>query len=127
MRRPTSVEPVNAILSTPGCATSAAPVSPCAGDDVDDAGWEVGVADQLGQLERRERRCLRGLEHDCVAAGERWSDLPRRHEQGKVPGNDLARDAEGAGPPARERVVELVGPARVVEEMRGRERHVDVA
>ena len=28
IERPTSVEPVKAILSTPGCATSAAPVSP---------------------------------------------------------------------------------------------------
>ncbi len=36
--RPTSVEPVNATLSTPGCAASAAPaVSPKPGDDVDDA------------------------------------------------------------------------------------------
>ena len=31
MRRPTAVEPVNATLSTPGCATTASPVRPSPG------------------------------------------------------------------------------------------------
>ena len=41
MIRPTSVEPVKAILSTPGVRDDAPPVPPVAGDDVDDARREA--------------------------------------------------------------------------------------
>jgi hypothetical protein len=77
----------------------------------------------------QKRSAVRGV----VSAGLRTtvfpaaSDLPREHEEREVPWDDLARHADRARAAVRERVLELVRPAGVVEEMRGRERHVDVA
>src|SRR5204863_8864305 len=45
----------------------------------------------------------------------------------EVPRDDLPGDAERPRPLVRERVLELVGPAGVVEEMCGRQGEVDVA
>ena len=128
---PTSVEPVKAILSTSGCSTRACPVAAVAGDDVDDAGRQLGLLAHLGEEQRRERRRLGGLEHDGVAGGERRRDLPRQHEQREVPGDDLRRRRRAGaavGPRGGQAgILQLVGPARVVEEVRGSDRHVDVA
>ncbi len=98
-----------------------------AGDDVDDSGGKLGLAQDVAEEERGERGRLRRLEHDGVAARERGRDLPREHEQREVPRDDLARDADGLRPAVREGVLELVGPAGVVEEVRRGERKVDVA
>ncbi len=127
MRLPTSVEPVKATLSTPGWPTSAAPVGPALRDDVDHARRQVALLEALREQQRGERRGLGGLEHHGVAAGEGGGELPRGHEQREVPGDHLARHAERARAPAGQGVVELVGPARVVEEVRRGERDVDVA
>ena len=97
------------------------------GDDVDDAGRELGLFDDLGEKERGQRRGLRRLEDAGVPGGESGSELPRRHEEREVPRNDLAGDAERAGILTGERVGELVGPTRVVKEVRRREGNVDVA
>src|SRR5207248_5133145 len=43
------------------------------------------------------------------------------------PRDDLPRDADGARPAIRKRILELVRPAGVIEEVRGCERQVDVA
>src|ERR1700739_3672513 len=64
---PTSVEPVNAILSTSASTRAAAAIS---GDDVDDARGQLGLPDDVAEEQRRERRRLRRLEHDRVAGGE---------------------------------------------------------
>jgi hypothetical protein len=98
-----------------------------AGDDVDRAGRQLGLAAHVGEDEGRERRRLGRLQDDRVAAGERRRHLPRQHEQRKVPRDDLGGDAERPRPPVREGVLELVGPARVVEEVGGGQRQVDVA
>ena len=124
---PTSVDPVNAILSTSSCVTSAAPVRAVARDDVDDAGRQLRLTQDVAEQERAERRRLGGLQHDGVAARERRRDLPREHQQREVPRDDLPGDADRLRLPVREGVLELVGPAGVVEEVRGRERKVDVA
>ncbi len=96
-------------------------------DDVDDAGWQACIADHFGELHCRQRRRLRRLQHHGVAAGERRRDLPGRHEQRKIPRDDLASHAEWPRVAAGKRVLEFVGPARVIEEMRGRQRYVDIA
>ena len=98
-----------------------------AGDDVDDARREVGLLADLGEEQRGERRGLGGLEHHGVAGGERRRDLPRQHEQREVPRDDLRGDAERLRVGSEPGVLELVGPAGVVEEVRGDERDVDVA
>ena len=96
-------------------------------EDVDDARRQVGLLEDLGQQQRRQRGGLGGLEHRRVAGRQRRGQLPRGHEQREVPGDDLAGDAQrpGVGPVAR--VAELVGPAGVVEEPGGGQRDVDVA
>ena len=98
-----------------------------AGDDVDDAGRQVGLLADLGEQQRGQRRGLGRLEHDRVAGGERRRDLPRQHQQREVPRDDLAGHAERLRVAAEAGVLELVGPARVVEEVRGDDGHVDVA
>ena len=104
----------------------------CAGrsvsrDDVDDSGRQLRLPAHVREEQRRQRGRLGRLEHDRVAAREGGRDLPREHEQREVPGDDLPGDAERARPAVREGVFELVGPARVVEEVCGRQRQVDVA
>ena len=98
-----------------------------AGDDVDDAGGQLGLLADLGEGQRGERRRLGRLQDDGVAAGQRRRDLPRQHQQREVPGDDLAGHAErlGVGPEAGPG--QLVGPPGVVEEVRRDQRQVDVA
>ena len=67
MMRPTSVEPVKAILSTSGCLTSASPVRAVAGDDVDHARRQADLLADLGEGNRGHRGELGGLEHHRVA------------------------------------------------------------
>ena len=124
---PTAVEPVKATLLTSGCATSAAPVVAVPGKDVDDALGQARLAADVREEQRGQRGRLGGLQDHRVAGGERRGDLPREHQQREVPGDDLAGHAERARVRAVARVVELVGPARVVEEVRGDQREVRVA
>ena len=124
---PTSVEPVNATLSRSGCLTRCAPVEPSPVTMLTTPAGSSAWRQMSVKMQRGQRRRLGRLEHDRVAAGERRRDLPREHQQREVPRDDLAGDAERARAAVRERVLELVGPARVVEEVRGREREVDVA
>ena len=63
-------------------------------DDVDDAGGK-DLGDQPRELERGQRRLLRGLQHDRIAARERWRKLPRRHHQRIVPWRDRPDDSDG--------------------------------
>ena len=124
---PTPVEPVNAILFTSGCLTSAAPARPSPVRMLTTPGGRSAWRHDVREEERGQRRRLGRLQHDRVAGRERRRDLPGEHQQREVPGDDLAGDAERLRLPVRERVLELVGPARVVEEVRRRERQVDVA
>ena len=91
------------------------------GDDVDDAGWEPGLLTDVSERERGEWRRFRGLEHHRIAASQSGGDLPGKHQQWEVPRNHLRGDAERlrVGPVAGE--LEFVGPAGVVEEVRGHE------
>ena len=98
-----------------------------AGDDVDDARAAARPGGGRREEERRQRGRLGRLEDDGVARRERGRDLPGQHEQREVPRDDLAGDADGPRPAVRERVLELVRPAGVVEEVRRGEREVDVA
>jgi hypothetical protein len=52
------------------------------------------LAHQLGDLQRRQRRDLRGLQHDGVAGGQRRTHLPAREHEREVPRHDLADHAE---------------------------------
>src|SRR4051794_29411898 len=103
------------------------PRASVAGDDVHDTGRKLGLAQHVAEEERGQRRRLSRLQYDGIAGGQCGRDLPREHQQREVPRDDLSRDADRLRTPVRERVLELVRPAGVVEEVRGRERQVDVA
>ncbi|EAQ00328.1 carR [Janibacter sp. HTCC2649] len=75
-------------------------------DHVEDTVGEQ-VGDDLDDSQDRRGRLLGRLEDDAVAGRERGSELPRRHEDGEVPRDDLTDDAEG--------LVEVVGHRVVVD------------
>ena len=98
-----------------------------AGDDVHHAVGQLRLLADLGQQQRGQRRRLGRLQNRRVPAGQRRRELPRRHQQREVPRHDLARPRRAARTSARRRVLQLVRPARVGEEVRGGQRHVHVA
>ena len=75
-------------------------------DDVDHARRQ-DVSDQFGEHENAERGLLGWLQHDAIARRERGRELPHRHQQREVPGNDLADDAE--------RLMEMIGDGVLVD------------
>ncbi len=91
---PTSVEPVNATLSTSSCSASARAGVAVAGDDVQDAVGDARLERQLAEAQRAQRRLLGRLEDDRAAGGQRRADLPGGHQQREVPRDDLADDAD---------------------------------
>ena len=101
-----------------------------AGQDIDHALGEAGFLDQLAQAQRAERRLLGDLEDDGAAGRQARPQLPGRHEQREVPGDDLADDADGLAHrvgqeiighrPGNGRAGHLGGPAaHVAEHVRG--------
>jgi hypothetical protein len=62
--------------------------------EVEHAGGEQ-LGDDLRELQRRERRLLRRLEHHRVPCRQRRRHLPRRHHQRIVPRCDRSDDADG--------------------------------
>lgn len=91
-------------------------------DEVDYAGRESSITDEFAEHKNAERRLLGSLEDDGVAACKGGTELPRRHGQRIVPGDDLADDAdrlakgvcEFLGRGADCLAVGFVGPAGVV-------------
>ena len=84
----------------------------------------------------RQMSAKRSAVSGVVSAGFSTTVLPQASagaifqasiSSGKFHGMIWPGDAERPRPAVRERVLELVGPARVVEEVRRRERQVDVA
>ena len=103
---PTSALPVNAILSTSGCSTIAAPaVRPSPVTMLTTPGGKPGCRRKLGQRERRQRRLLGRLQHRRAAGADRRRELPRRHQQRVVPRDDLAGDADRLAQREAHRVV----------------------
>ena len=77
-----STETVNVMPRTSGCATSAAPASSPAGNDIDDAVGQSGLLAELGKGERGERRSAGG-DHRA-AGGQSWRG-PCHHAKRIVP------------------------------------------
>ena len=97
------------------------------GDDVHHPGWQVGLANHVGEQVGAQRGGGRRLEDDGVAGRQGRRDLPGQHQEREVPRDDLRRHAQRTRVAPREGVVELVGPAAVIEEVGRGQRHVDVA
>mmetsp|Transcript_21894 Transcript_21894/g.35117 ORF Transcript_21894/g.35117 Transcript_21894/m.35117 type:complete len:457 (+) Transcript_21894:138-1508(+) len=64
-------------------------------DDVDRAGGEARLVEQVAKHQHGQGRLLTQLEHRRAAHGEGRAQLPRGHEQGEIPGDDLAANADG--------------------------------
>ena len=96
-----------------------------AGDDIDDAFGDASFLADFGEEEGGEGGEFGGFEDDGVAHGEGGGDLPTQHEEGEVPGDDLAADADGLV--VGEFGVAELGPSGVVVEVAGDEGDVDVA
>src|ERR1700733_738375 len=63
------------------------------GNDVDHAGRQTAVREIIRQFERGKRRLLGGLEDAGAARSDCRREFPRGHQQGIIPGNNLAGDA----------------------------------
>ena len=129
--RPTSVEPVKAILATPGCSTSRRPTTRPgpASTLTTPGGMPASVARSEG--ERGQRGQLGRLEHDGVAGGQGRGQLPGGDGEREVPGHDQPhhpqRLPEGQVDPAghRDGVAEQpLGGAGVVGEGVGHHAHL---
>ena len=94
-------------------------------DDVDDARRQAGLGDDVAEEEGGEVGGGRRLEHHRVAHGKSGRDLPREHQHGEVPRDDLADDAQRL--PARHCGLHDLRPAGVVVEVADGERDVGVA
>ncbi len=94
------------------------------GNDVDDTGGQSGLLTKFSEGERGQRSEFRGLQHDCVSGGESRSNLPRRHEQREIPGDNLPYDTTSFV--LRKLLLEKLRPARMVVEVPRYQGNVDV-
>ena len=131
--RPTSVEPVNAILSTAGWRARASPMTPPGPlTTLRTPSGSPASAASSASRSARQRRLARGLEHDRVARRERRPELPGGDDQRVVPGHDRGDHADRLAGDERQRVrsgradlaVDLVDRLRVPLEGRGGARDV---
>ena len=92
---PTSVEPVNAILSTSGCRTSAPPaVGPKPGTMLTTPSGTPASSSSSPRRSAVSGVCSAGFSTHGVAARERRPELPRRHQEREVPRDDLPAHAD---------------------------------
>ena len=94
-------------------------------DDVQHALGQPNLVRNLGEGQRGERRVLRWLNHDSASRRQRRRYLPRKHQQRKIPRNDLPHHARRRI--ARELFIAQLRPSRMVIEMPRHERNIDVA
>ena len=110
-----------------GVSDERRPGSAVAGDDVHGAGRQAGLLAMISASSSAVSGVVSaGLSTQVLPVASAGRELPRRHQQREVPGDHLPGDPERAGTGAEPGVGELVGPARVVEEMRRGERDVHV-
>ena len=92
---PTSVEPVKVTMSTSGCATRCSEASRLGRDDVDHAGREARLRDQIGHREQRERIRVRRLDHDRAPGHQGRRRLLGDARQREVERAKRRHDADG--------------------------------
>jgi hypothetical protein len=83
---------------------------PVTGKDVDRTRREADLGCELGDSQHAERRLRIRLQHDRATGCERGRELPHRHQQRVVPGNDLRADAD--------RLLQGVGEERAADRIR---------
>ncbi len=123
---PTSVEPVNAILSTPGWATSAAPVSPAPVTMFTTPSGSPACWHTCASSSAVSGVVSAGLSTQVLPAASAGASFHAAISSGKFHGMTWPATPTGPGRAPRHRVLELVRPAGVVEEVRAGQRHVYV-
>ena len=87
--RPVAVDPVNATLSTPGCAASAAPVSRDSPvTTLTTPGGNPAWSNSSAKPRVEAGRVLGRLDHDGATGGQRGGELPGHQQQRRVPRRD---------------------------------------
>ena len=95
IERPTSVEPVKAILATSGCSTSRCPqVRPGPTTTFTTPSGRPASGASSAKRSARQRRQLGRLQHDRVARRERRPELPGGDREREVPRRDQADHAD---------------------------------
>ena len=93
--RPTAVDPVNAILSTPLCSARYWPGGmPVARHDIHYARRKTHIRHQPGDAQRAQRRELGRFQNDRIAGRQRRTHLPAREKQREIPRHDCAHHAQ---------------------------------
>src|SRR5450631_5347 len=96
-----------------------------ASHNVDDSGRQSGFLAKFREHKCGEGSKFGGFQDYGVSRRQRRRDLPRQHQEWKVPRNDLTYNATRFV--ARELLLEQLGPTGVVVEMPRHKRDVDVA
>ena len=125
--RPTSVEPVKATLSTSGCSTTARPVSPAPVTMLTTPGGRSACRQISANSSAVSGVVSAGLSTTVLPVASAGAIFHASISSGKFHGMTWPATPSGRGFGAEARVVELVGPAGVVEEVRRGQRDVDVA
>ena len=82
-----------------------------AGHDVNHAFGQLRLLKNFGQMQSGDRVVSAGLRTHGVSAGKCGREFPRRHQQRKIPGNDLAGDAERPRLSGREKRIPTCRPS----------------
>jgi len=98
-----------------------------ASNKVDNTSRQASLLEQRDNPQRAQGRKLAGLDDDSVTRRERRCELPREHQEGEIPGDNLANDTDRLMASVRQPTlvdfcdlaVDLVGPSTVVPEARG--------
>ena len=125
MARPTSVEPVKAILLDLRMQTKSFTGRPVAGNDIHDAGGQARILANLRERQRSERSEFRGFQHHRVTRSQSRRNLPGQHEQRKIPRNDLTHDT--ASRVTRKFLRQYLRPTRVMIKMPRDQWDIDIA
>src|SRR5580700_10892809 len=96
-----------------------------AGHNVDHAGWKLNFLADFRKCKRSQWGEFGWLQNDGVSRHQRGCDLPRQHEQRKVPRNDLTHNT--ASNIVGKFLLQQLRPARMIIKMPHDQRNVEVA
>src|SRR5687768_583547 len=99
----------------------------CTCNDVHHTGRKICIANDLCELHCCERCCFSRLQYKCISCSKSRSQLPGYHQQREVPGDHLSCHAQRLWVTVRKRILKLISPAGIIEEMIGCKRHIDVS
>src|SRR4030081_3038713 len=94
-------------------------------DDVHHARGQTYLVADFRKCKRSKRSKLGGLQHDGVSRRQSGRNLPRQHQQRKVPWDDLSYNT--ASCVVRELLLQKLRPASMIIKMSSHQWNIDVA